>query len=325
VKQKAKNKAKLWGLCLSLIFLLLNFFPVNALAASEPELDQMNISVMSEYDDPRVLAVWEGTLSEKTQLPMQVKFYIPKSATKIQVGMACEIPEGQGHRCKIYDTKEVANDSFNELTYQVDSARNLFLEYYWDPFNGKTTGDKEFVYEFKAPYNIKALNIQIREPANGVKGFKVEPASSSVTSDQEGAKVHTYSFNNVTAGQVFTFKANYTKETAGVDKPKQVSDVQAGVPSAAASSNPTAVRIFIFLIIVLLTIGALGFYWRTQVAQEAVATAGGSSQSKAVRVAKPKTKGATTGGKPKKVRYCSNCGSELTAKAKFCSECGEPV
>lgn len=320
---KKKKRGLLYSLLLVTLIFLTNFQFITAASAAEPEIDQMTISVMSDYDDPRVLAVLEPTLTEKTQLPLKTKFYIPKSAAKIQVGMACEIPEGQGHRCKIYDLKEVAGDNFNELTYQVDSARNLFFEYYWDPFDGKTTGSKEFVYEFKAPYNIKNLNIQIREPVKGVKDFKVEPASSNVSSDQEGAKIHVYSFNNVAAGQTFTFKANYNKTEAGVDKPKPAGDVPiANTQGATASTNPNAVRVFLFLIVVLLTIGALAFYWRTQVVQESVATAG-SGQAKTARAGKPKAK--TASSPSKKARFCSNCGSELTAKAKFCSECGEQV
>lgn len=317
LKSKKMRRLSALLICVFLAPVLVSLLlPFAAMASNhDAKIEKMSIMVEPEYDDPRVLAVLEPTLSEDTKLPRKAKYMIPKSANDITIGMACEVPEGQGHRCKVYDTVDAGN--FNALTYQVDTARNLFLEYYWDPFKNVKDGKKSFVYEYKAPYPINELNVQVQQPLKATD-FKVEPATEDMSQDEKGFKYHAYQFKDVKADQVFTFNVNYTKTNPepSIKPGEGIAQVNQANPSEQPASNPGAVRIMLFFFILLFTAGVLGVYWRSKL-----------TAVEAMPVAKPKAgrPKKATGAKVAKSRFCGNCGSELNSDNKFCSECGSEV
>ncbi len=236
--------------------LLAMIVPLSASAApaGNAKIDSMNLRIQPEYDDPRVLAVLEPVLSSDTKLPLKTKFFISKKTTNIEVGMACEVPEGQGHRCKVYDTADAGAD-WQELSYSVDTARNLFLEYYWDPFKDSkdaADGKKSFTYEFKSPYPIKKLDVQVQEPLKA-NDYKIEPASNSQSNDQEGFKWHTYSYTDVEPDQVLTFNVNYTKTDPQPSKQKpNPQQANAQGLTDQPTGNPNTLRFFILFFVILL-------------------------------------------------------------------------
>ena len=298
--------------------------PTPAMAAEDVSYDTMNIRVQPEYDDPRVLVVIESVLSGDTKLPTDVKVALSKKMPDITVGMACELPEGQGHRCKVWETKE--SGEFQDLSYSVDTAKNLFLEYYYDPFKGSKEaekGNKTLTYEYKASAPIKQLDIQVQEPLKATD-YKVEPASTGSTEDQEGFKYHTYSFTDVKADDVMTFNVAYTKTDPEPSKPKGTPPPQEN-PEGEPAGDSNTVRLFMFLLVVLLVAGGLAMYWRSQSAAQAEAEARQKARpkpkgSKGSKVAKGKS-----GDKSKKSKFCSECGSQVDGDNKFCSECGSEI
>ena len=300
--------------------------PSPAMAAEDVSYDTMNIRVQPEYDDPRVLVVLESVLSDGTKLPTDVDFALSKKMPDITVGMACEVPEGQGHRCKVYDTNDTGD--FQDLSYSVDTAKNLFLEYYYDPFKGSAEaekGNKTFTYEFKALAPIKQLDIQVQEPLKGTD-YKVEPESKNVSEDQEGFKYHTYSFSDVKPDDVMTFNVSYTKtdKEPSIQKNAQPVNNEEAAGSGEAG-NPNTVRWFMFGIVLLVVSGGLAMYWRSQT----VATAEVEARQKA----RPKPKGAKgskgakskSNAKSKKSKFCSECGSKVDGDNKFCPDCGSEI
>ena len=317
---KRYSMARLTAALLTLVLLSVIVPPTAfaAPAADNAKIESMNIRIQSEYDDPRVLAVLEPVLSADTKLPMKAKFLISKKITDIQINMACEIPEGQGHRCKVYNTTDVGNN--NELSYSVDSARNLFLEYYWNPFKDVKDGKKNFVYEFTSPYAIKKLNVQIME-GKKASGFKIEPVSNDKSKDQEGFTWHNYTFNDVTPGQILTFNVDYTKTDAQPEIQKAVAPPVNEKTPGVDAGNRSGVQLMLFFFVILIVVGILAVYWRSKVVTE-------TAQSSRP-VARPKPKGAKVSKTPIKTsaqaKYCGNCGSETSAGNKFCSECGSEV
>ena len=317
--------------------LLMIFALPSGAFAGEAEFEKMNVSIQPEYDDPRVLAVFQGTLTDDTELPREAEFFIPKSSKGVQIGMACEVPAGQGHRCKVYDTKEAGD--FQSLTYKVDSARDLFFEYYWDPFKSGDSsgaagaaggtdedGKKSFVYEYKAAYPVKNLQINVQKPLKATE-FEVEPATEDISKDGEGFEYYVYNYENVKKDQVFTINANYVKTDPGPSKPKaspgsvQPANVAAGV--GEASTNQGFVRIMLFLFILLFAAGGVAVYWRSQLTPAAAPVAkpkkkaGGAKQQAAT-----KSSAEEDGRRPK---FCPNCGSSLGADHKFCPDCGDQI
>ena len=229
--------------------------------AQEPKIATMKISVMPEYDDPRVLAIFEPVLSPDTKLPLTAQFNIPKSAVKPQIGMACEVPKGQGHRCKIYNTKD--NGKFTELTYKVDQSRNLFLEYYWNPFKNKT-GKKSFKFDYIPAYDVGHLEIEVVEPKTATD-FKLTPTTNDIGTSNEGLKTHVYTFNNLKKDQPVTINASYVKNDAQPSVTKRLgasSNQGEGEKKSGASRTQIATVLSLILIIIG---GGIGLsYWRVK-------------------------------------------------------------
>ena len=290
-----------------------------AVASEHDGLDELSVSVMPEYDDPRVLAIFEGTLNENATLPRTAEFFVPNSATDPQIGMACEVPEGEGHICKVYETADAGD--FKSLTYNIDQARNLFFEYYWDPFTGQAEaaeGKKSFKYEFKAPANVKALSIGIQKPLKA-ENFVLDPPPEKTVTDQEGMDFNMYSYGSVKKDQVFTINATYVKTDPSPSKPKSnPGGEQAAGQILGSGEGQGTLQIIVLAFVILFTGGIVAVIMRSRSAPT-VATAGASRSTAQGKRKTGESKGSS-GAKPK---FCSECGSAIAADSKFCSECGQ--
>ena len=279
----------------------------SAAGAAEPVFDEMSVSVMPEYDDPRVLAVFEARLSDGVKLPRTAEFFIPSDAKDPEIGMACEVPEGQGHVCKPYQTKD--DGDFRSISYKVNQAKNLFFEYYWDPFTDQEAsadGRKSFKYEFKAPESVKTLSIGIQQPLKA-EDFKLDPAPVETIRDSEGMNFNIYTFSDVKKDQVVTVSVNYAKDDPAVSKPRNdpntVPVAALGGQALVGGADQGSLRqgLLFFAGLSIVAIGA-AFFWRFRSNPTPV-------------IARPVAKRARS-------QFCLSCGHPLSQNEKFCSECG---
>ncbi len=290
--------------------------------------DELTVRVMPEYDDPRVLAIFEGTLNENATLPRTAEFFVPNSATDPQIGMACEVPEGEGHICKVYETADAGD--FKSLTYNITKARNLFFEYYWDPFTGQAEaaeGNKSFKYEFKAPADVKTLSIGIQKPLKA-EDFELEPAPTKTVTDQEGMDFNMYTYSNVKKDQVFAINAAYVKTDPNPSKPKSNPNGAqvVGQTLGNAGAGQGSLQIIVLSFALLFMGGIAAVIWRSR-STAAVATAGakGKAKVKPKNGARKGSGGAEANKGGAKSKFCSECGVSVTAGSKFCSECGQEI
>jgi len=306
-----------------IIFIILTALTVLAFApqlswAQTPKIASLKISVMPEYDDPRVLAVYEAKMSPETQLPLEARFIVPKSAPSPQIGMACEVPEGQGHNCKVYNTKKDGDNT--DVTYKVEESRNLFWEYYYDPFNGKV-GDKSFTFDYVPAYDVGHLEIQVTEPKTA-NGFKLNPASNAVGTSNEGLKTHSYTFDNIKKNQPITINASYVKNDSQTSVTKQTNATpDQNQDSQAPGNGRGRIASILALALVIIGGGVSLSIWRAK-------TAGvGAAKQPMPRPKAAVGKGAKR-GRPttkKAAGFCSNCGVKVERGANFCSKCGHNI
>lgn len=294
------------------------------LSAQEAKIDNMMISVMPEYDDPRVLAIFSPVMSAETPLPFTALFNIPKSAEKIEVGMACEVPDNQGHRCKVYNTNDKGDRT--ELTYTAEQTRNLFFEYYWDPFNGKV-GEKSFTFDYIPPFDINHLEIAVTAPKKA-SDFKLEPSAGNTSNSEEGLKVYNYAFDNVKKDQLISIKVSYMKNDPKPSFAKRTgTGPNTADPNAVGQQSSTGGRgrltVILLLIFLLIAGGVMASYWR----MKSLEAEAGGTVAVGRPIAKPKTqaKSKTAAKMGTTVNFCTNCGGKLDKNVKFCPNCGEKV
>ncbi|MBI4743435.1 MAG: hypothetical protein HY776_01180 [Actinobacteria bacterium] len=256
---------KLISFIISLSMLFVSFSGV-ALAAEDDvpspalKIGKLDLSVWPEYDDPRVLVIYNITLKQPYEFPFRIKFLIPKDAF---IGMACEVTETGGHTCK--PTQRVNKGDYDELSYVVQSRPTLFFEYYYNPLKGDTNKSFDFIY--KPVYEIDDLKVEVQEPLKSTN-FKLEPPSTESSTDSAGFKLNLYGFKSVKKDQPIGIKVSYTKSdpNPSVEKKKdQTGGGQTSAPGAAASGSGTGNNTLIIVlgIIAIVSVFFSGYFLST--------------------------------------------------------------
>lgn len=61
-------------------------------------IKNMTVSVWPEYDDPRLLVLYEGQFTVDQTFPQKVRFYVPKGVT---INMVCGVKDTGEHLCQM--------------------------------------------------------------------------------------------------------------------------------------------------------------------------------------------------------------------------------
>ncbi|NIR17232.1 MAG: hypothetical protein GWN86_26280 [Desulfobacterales bacterium] len=166
-------------------------------------IGRMRIAIWPEYDDPGVLAIYDGRFAESSRFPLRTSFLIPKGAV---ISDACSLsPKGQ-HFCQLYETAN--KGEFDEVTLYLPFP-NFYLSFHTPSL--KAEGKKRAIdYRIRTNHEIEKLEVDIQEPLRSTK-FKVSPASD-VISNAKGFNHYEYTFNGVPEGAYKVFRIGYIKE-----------------------------------------------------------------------------------------------------------------
>ncbi|MBI2832460.1 MAG: zinc ribbon domain-containing protein [Chloroflexi bacterium] len=304
-------------------------------ATSELSIKRMHISVQPEHDDPRILVTYEGDMADSPAMPQEVKFPAPNGS---EIGQVCALKQpGNEHLCQLYQTS--SDEGALSINYTLPLP-NFYLEYYYDGIKGQP--DKTFSYEFKAPYPIANLSLEVQQPLRS-SSFNLTPSNASVSSGSQGFKYYVYSFKDVAKGQVISVNGSYTKSDS---KPSVAKQSASGASGGANSALP-----IIFTVIVLMMVGIIAWLVLAQKRRPARAHAAASrshsrpmprqkshpvqpqvlhSKREAIQeVAPQKRKGqqqtAHPGTEIQKAAFCTSCGTKLGEGHKFCPGCGTRI
>lgn len=171
--------------------------------ASEIRIAQMNIAVWPEYDDPRVLVIYQLKVAEPVEYPFRISFLIPKDA---DVGMGCEVAESGGHGCRPYRVED--RGEFNELSFEVSSQPTIFMEYYYQPL--KRDSNKSFDFFYKPLYPVDNLYIEVQRPLKATE-FNTEPVATETYTDNKRFKYHVLKLGSAEKDQPVKVKVSYKK------------------------------------------------------------------------------------------------------------------
>jgi len=187
--------------------------PAQAATAEDGSLEvkEMDLQIWPEYDDPRVLAIYTGTLTNSSgkEFNGRVYFNVPK---EIEVRMACELINGGQHSCQPYELEDRGD-------YQVLSWKTtkpiapgedypIWLEYYWNPIQGYP--DKTIDLDYVPYYKTGALKLTVKEPLKSTN-FKTDPAPASKGQDGEGFASDNFNFTNIGPDKPVTLNISYTR------------------------------------------------------------------------------------------------------------------
>jgi hypothetical protein len=317
-----------------------------------PQIDNAELRLWPEYDDPGLLIIFDGTFVTNTaKFPVTVSF--PLSGT----------PRG------IQATERTATGELLSQPWQINGDRLTYslpgpsfqMEYYNDR-SAAANGQRTIEYSFKAPYAIRQLTIDVAQPARSTD-FSVTPTAQSGAPASDGLMHYALQRTNVAAGEMLAFTIRYTKSD---NQPSFAPPSAASATTAASTANNSASAAQAtasggapgWLPWLLIGLGALAlvaatayYLWQQQqTAHQRVRHSTPPRQTTAHKQPLParrSTPGAgvramsapgrgTTGRPPAAegtaaaptsagpVTFCPRCGHPFKPGDQFCAQCGAP-
>ena len=290
-------------------------------AAEEPlTINKMRVQVQPEYDESRVLVIYQGDFTGPTDLSRKVEFKVPKGSDMQQV---CGLRKPQDeHLCQLYETSQ--QDDGVLLTYTLP-VKDFYFELYYNPIQGNGQRDIDFV--LPATYQVGTVDIEVQEPKRATD-FKLTPETSTVGNTSEGFKSYRYTYSNVGPGKGLPVKISYNRPDSNPSVAKKV-----GNSNSAASTGADANSLVLLVIAGAVIVVGLYFFLRRSPGRPAPAM---SYASRSGRLASPQaTYGSRPAGAPSRPnpgqapkaggRFCTSCGRPATPGDAFCGTCGAPL
>jgi hypothetical protein len=292
-------------LVLGMLALVALATPTLAFAQTPDRITQLDIAVWPEFDDPRVLVQYDGTLAAQNDYPCEISFYIPTSAV---LNATAYKDESQQYLNTDPPTVVDEGSGLKRVTFKVPRS-NFHLEYYDDAIQGAPDKTISFVYTALLPAD--SVQIQVQQPLKA-ENFAITPASAMISEGMHDFKYHIFNYPGATADQTLKLQINYTKTDPNPSiqnvVPPETSS-QTGTVDSAVPTDPQQLYVLIAAGIVLaLGLLALGMWYTRRSPRLAFAGAAG-------RVPAGKKAEHATG-------FCSQCGNPMHGGDNFCPKCG---
>jgi hypothetical protein len=269
-----------------------------ASAESSPQFTNVAISVMPEYDQPRVLVSYRGELNADVSLPLQVRLRLPADAT---IEHICSIKQpGEEHICQPY----TADPDGQYLAVSWEAITPImYVEFYYGSVSG--AGQRSLDFDFWPPYPVQNLDMFVLEPA-AVTDFTLSPAPAD-TVEEEGLRHHSYSLQGVSVEEPVTIEMVYTRDTDEPSVPPRM--------AAAADDNGGIPQSLIL---------ALGLAGAVVLAFVLYSAFGRRFRARLVLVSRqsPSDEGAAA---QEDTFFCRQCGGKVRQGFAFCPTCGQEV
>lgn len=280
--------------------------PADAVGQAEPGIAALTVDIWPEFDDPRVLVIYDGLLAEDAQLPRDFKFVVPAGA---QVHMAGGIAPDGGHLHAEFDTR-LREDGLVEVSYTL-RVPHAYMEFYYDPF--EDGDERRFTYPVVSSLEIDSLMVRVQEPLRS-EGFQLDPAAEEAVRDNRGLDYGVIRLAGLPAGTVTPVTVSYRKTDREPSMARQQtppSDQGGSAPSSGPSSSFPWGRAWTWVL------GIVG----------AGSISVGVYKLFGSRVAGPKGSsggGADPGSSPA-ARFCTECGHPSKPEHRYCGRCGHSL
>lgn len=288
-----------------------------AFAAEEagPRVKQMKLSFWPEYDEPRVLVIYDGEFADKSGFPKEVRFRVPKGA---EISQVCGIGDKGDHLCQLYEVKQEAD--YNVVVYTVP-VPHFLLEYYVNPVGGEQT--RNIAYSFSASYPMDKLDVEVQQPLRSTD-FTLSPMPLSTGSDGQGFKYSQLSFEKVVPDQKIELKMSYSKQDNRPSVPKkQGSGATGGVDSSNLNLWVLLGGSALLGLAAFIVIGRRPNRLVPQAAGYGGRSGGQANYARPSVYTKPTARAKGALKAQEAAAFCTGCGTPLAADDRFCPKCGK--
>ena len=180
-------------------------------ATKDLSIGRMRVSIWPEYDEPSILAIYDGKFEEGSDYPIKTSFFVPKGSV---ISDACSLSHEGQHFCQLYKT--INRGEYDEVSLLLPYP-NFYLSFHTPQFDVKRE-KREFTYRIKANHPIKVMKVDIQQPLRST-AFNVSPDENAAVEENDGAismlegSNHlTYALHDISEGQESVFRLDYIKK-----------------------------------------------------------------------------------------------------------------
>lgn len=242
----------------------------NTLGAGAPSKDlsigRMKVAIMPEYDDPSILAIYDGKFEEVSSYPIKTSFLIPKGSV---ISDACSLSHEGQHFCQLYRT---VNKGENDEVSLLLPYPNFYLSFHTPRFDVKVE-KKEFDYLIKANHPIKTMEVDIQQPLRST-AFNISPPESAALSEKNGTisiikgfNHYIYKISSVAKGQESAFKISYIKSDHNPSVDIKYTSMKSPPTQSTPYENLRNIKTIIYLLFgtgALLIVAVVVWYFRSR-------------------------------------------------------------
>jgi hypothetical protein len=288
------------------LLLGLIIFPSSVGAQGETKLEEINIELWSEYDEPSMLVIYEFIVSQDTQLPVDVTLRFPKEGNLVAVAV-----EHEGEFFNKDFTTLVKQEDWQTIKIKTETYEPHRIEYY-QPLT--MNGDKrQFKYQWFGDYDVRKFTVSVLIPADSTGLVTSPPLENIVTSSNGLLTTGTVTKQDLKMMNSFQFELEYQRTSSALTKPdlptgqvEPAGPVDEKTPGRVSIANlPWIIGGFGLALIGI----ALFSYWRSTQVQST------ESQPRKRRRSKPEEE-------EEGQAYCHECGTRAHAGDRFCRTCG---
>lgn len=290
-----------------IIFVLLIAFSIPGQAQSEITIEEMQVKIWPEYDQPSVLVINNIFLSGDVKFPARINFNIPKDVGAPHSVAVREL-DGQLYLLD-YDT--TTSGEWTQLTFTSPYAE-IWIEYY-DPSLDVSKDQRTYEFEWVGEYLVKNLSLEVQQPITATNmSFKESMGQARAGGD--GLTYFTTNVGEVKANSKITLNLEYTKTDNTLSSSMTV-PVQPVTPltDEPIQGKTSFTQILPFIIagvgLVVLVIGVLWYLGR----QKEILP-----KTRPRHVVSRKTSSHSEGNGI----FCHRCGRRADSGDVFCRSCG---
>jgi hypothetical protein len=304
-----------------LLLLFLALFSAGTAAAQEgvaqPDVQQMKLQILPEYDDPRILVIAQGRLDVASGVYNgPITFRLPAEAQINQ--MAVLNLDLGGPESISFETQPDPDDpAWTLVTYTLTNP-HFFFEYYY-PLPGSGS-QKQFSFVLNPYHVVQTLSVEIQEPLKA-ESFTLEPAAATSRNDSAGFTYWLYPDRTVELGEEVRVQTRYTKTDPNPSVVREGETILQPGNNGENAAAPqvvdvpsTGLGISLIGIIVVIVIWFLRHRIRPYEAQSVLSAAAVQKRATEIQPLVIAESG--------QARFCTNCGQTLESKANFCQHCG---
>jgi hypothetical protein len=169
------------------------------------QVNQMEIDIWPEYDQPATLVIYHISFSSLTSFPSKVSFKIPASAGG-PYSVAMKDLDGL-----LYDLEySVTPDgSWNRIEF-ITSTPDIQLEFY-DPVTLESSNKHAYSFRWISDYPVNDLKLVVQKPKYAT-GMTIQPDfGSGVVNSDDGLTYYTADAGNIKLGEIVNISLTYPK------------------------------------------------------------------------------------------------------------------